>query len=136
MQRNPRRPENSGNKDDLENVRTKGEALFFRAYCYFNLVRAWGEVPLVTFKVKEASDANRAQKSCERDIRTDRQGPDRSREMPAADMDFRVHRTHHLGSRPLTARPYLHDAQRLGQYVRRFHRSHQVRPLQPEHARR
>lgn len=51
--------ENSGNKDDLENVRTKGEALFFRAYCYFNLVRAWGEVPLVTFKVKEASDANR-----------------------------------------------------------------------------
>lgn len=50
--------ENSGNKDDLENVRTKGEALFFRAYCYFNLVRAWGEVPLVTFKVKEASDAN------------------------------------------------------------------------------
>lgn len=50
--------ENSGNKDDLENVRTKGEALFFRAYCYFNLVRAWGEVPLVTFKVEEASDAN------------------------------------------------------------------------------
>ena len=43
----------------MENVRTKGEALFFRAYCYFNLVRAWGEVPLVTFKVKEASDANR-----------------------------------------------------------------------------
>ena len=116
--------ENSGNKDDLENVRTKGEALFFRAYCYFNLVRAWGEVPLVTFKVKEASDAN------------DRQRPDRSREMPAADMDFRVYRTHHLGSCPLTARPYLHDAQRLGQYVRRFHRSHQVRPLQPEHTRR
>ena len=50
--------ENRGNKDDLENIRTKGEALFFRAYCYFNLVRAWGEVPLVTFKVKEASDAN------------------------------------------------------------------------------
>ena len=50
--------ENSENKDDPENVRTKGEALFFRAYCYFNLVRAWGEVPLVTFKVEEASDAN------------------------------------------------------------------------------
>ena len=28
-----------------------GEARFFRAYCYFNLVRAFGEVPLVTFKV-------------------------------------------------------------------------------------
>lgn len=46
------------NKDDIENLRTKGEALFFRAYCYFNLVRAWGEVPLITFKVIEAADAN------------------------------------------------------------------------------
>ena len=50
--------EKSENKDDEENIRTKGEALFFRAYCYFNLVRAWGEVPLVTFKVEQASDAN------------------------------------------------------------------------------
>ena len=50
--------EKSENKEDTENIRTKGEALFFRAYCYFNLVRAWGEVPLVTFKVVEAADAN------------------------------------------------------------------------------
>ncbi|WP_231582584.1 RagB/SusD family nutrient uptake outer membrane protein, partial [Bacteroides intestinalis] len=50
--------EKSANKDDTENIRTKGEALFFRAYCYFNLVRAFGEVPLVTTKVVEASDAN------------------------------------------------------------------------------
>lgn len=50
--------EKSENKDDTENIRTKGEALFFRAYCYFNLVRAFGEVPLVTIKVVEASDAN------------------------------------------------------------------------------
>lgn len=50
--------EKSENKDGPENVRRKGEALFFRAYCYFNLVRAWGEVPLVTFKVVEAADAN------------------------------------------------------------------------------
>ena len=35
-----------------------GEARFFRAYCYFNLVRAFGEVPLVTFKVNDASEAN------------------------------------------------------------------------------
>jgi len=42
-------------ENDLYN---KGEALFFRAYCYFNLVRAFGEVPLVTFKVNEASEAN------------------------------------------------------------------------------
>mgnify|MGYP001183452363 FL=1 len=38
--------------------RNRGEAMFFRAYGYFNLVRAFGEVPLITFKVNEASDAN------------------------------------------------------------------------------
>lgn len=48
----------SGSPEDTENIRTKGEALFFRAYCYFNLVRAFGEVPLMTAKVVEASDAN------------------------------------------------------------------------------
>ncbi len=36
----------------------KGEALFMRAFCYFNLVRAFGEVPLIDFKVVEAADAN------------------------------------------------------------------------------
>ena len=36
----------------------KGEASFFRAYCYFNLVRAFGEVPLVTYKINDASEAN------------------------------------------------------------------------------
>lgn len=41
-----------------EDLRNRGEALFFRAYCYFNLVRAFGEVPLVTFKIVESSDAN------------------------------------------------------------------------------
>ena len=50
--------EKSANKDDTENIRTKGEALFFRAYCYFNLVRAFGEVPLVTYKINDASEAN------------------------------------------------------------------------------
>jgi len=55
--------EKSTNKDAQENVQTKGEALFFRAYCYFNLVRAWGEVPLVTFKVVNAADANVAKSS-------------------------------------------------------------------------
>ena len=39
-------------------LRNRGEASFFRAYCYFNLVRAFGEVPLITFKVNESSDAN------------------------------------------------------------------------------
>ena len=40
--------EKSGHKDDTEAIRNRGEALFFRAWCYFNLVRAFGEVPLVT----------------------------------------------------------------------------------------
>ena len=50
--------EKSGHKDDTEAIRNRGEALFFRAWCYFNLIRAFGEVPLVTIKVVEASDAN------------------------------------------------------------------------------
>lgn len=41
-----------------EDRRNRGEAMFFRAYCYFNLVRAFGQVPLVTFRVIESSDAN------------------------------------------------------------------------------
>lgn len=36
----------------------KGEAHFFRAFAYFNLVRAFGEVPLVDFKIDQAEDAN------------------------------------------------------------------------------
>ncbi len=33
---------------DVVATRNVGEAKFFRAYCYFNLVRAYGEVPLFT----------------------------------------------------------------------------------------
>ena len=36
----------------------KGEALLMRAFCYFNLVRAFGEVPLIDFKVGSVADAN------------------------------------------------------------------------------
>ncbi|GAB6124069.1 RagB/SusD family nutrient uptake outer membrane protein [Dysgonomonas termitidis] len=36
----------------------EAEAKFFRAYCYFNLVRAWGDVPLIDFKITDASQAN------------------------------------------------------------------------------
>lgn len=105
--------ENSGNKDDLENIRTKGEALFFRAYCYFNLVRAWGEVPFGNLQSERGIRRQRAQNHCGQDIRANRQRPRRSREMPAADVDFRVYRTYHMGSRAFAARPYLYDAQRL-----------------------
>jgi hypothetical protein len=34
-----------------------GEARFFRALVYFNLVRAFGEVPLIDFRITEASQA-------------------------------------------------------------------------------
>ncbi|MDR1719848.1 MAG: RagB/SusD family nutrient uptake outer membrane protein [Dysgonamonadaceae bacterium] len=36
----------------------KGEAHFFRAFIYFNLVRAFGEVPLIDFAIKDAIEAN------------------------------------------------------------------------------
>ncbi|MDR1983512.1 MAG: RagB/SusD family nutrient uptake outer membrane protein [Prevotellaceae bacterium] len=36
----------------------KAEALFFRAFVYFNLVRAFGEVPLIDFKITDAVEAN------------------------------------------------------------------------------
>jgi hypothetical protein len=36
----------------------KAEAHFFRAFAYFNLVRAFGEVPLIDFKISDAREAN------------------------------------------------------------------------------
>lgn len=50
---------------EAEDLINKGEASFFRAYCYFNLVRAFGEVPLVTFKIVDASEANVAKTTVE-----------------------------------------------------------------------
>lgn len=44
-----------------------GEAHFFRAFAYFNLVRAFGQVPLIDFPVKNAEEAN-IPKSAETDI--------------------------------------------------------------------
>lgn len=52
-----REKEEAGKLTD-EDLRNRGEAMFFRAYCYFNLVRAFGQVPLVTARVIESSDAN------------------------------------------------------------------------------
>ena len=45
-------------QSEAEDFINKGEASFFRAYCYFNLVRAFGDVPLVTRKINDASEAN------------------------------------------------------------------------------
>ncbi|WP_294478052.1 RagB/SusD family nutrient uptake outer membrane protein [uncultured Bacteroides sp.] len=51
---------------ETEDLINKGEASFFRAYCYFNLVRAFGEVPLVTFKINDASEANIAKTTADK----------------------------------------------------------------------
>lgn len=48
-----------------DNKRNKAEAMFFRSFAYFNLVRAFGEVPLITFKLDQAEDANIAKSSIE-----------------------------------------------------------------------
>lgn len=49
--------ENSANVGEGTLI-NKGEAHFFRAFAYFNLVRAFGEVPLIDFKISDAQEAN------------------------------------------------------------------------------
>lgn len=46
------------NLTDPENQRRKAEAMFFRALTYFDLVRVYGEVPLILKRVYNASEAN------------------------------------------------------------------------------
>ena len=41
----------------------KAEAKFFRAYAYFDLVRTFGEVPKVDFKIYNIGDGNIAKSS-------------------------------------------------------------------------
>ncbi|QCR22251.1 RagB/SusD family nutrient uptake outer membrane protein [Pontibacter sp. SGAir0037] len=43
---------------DQATLVNRAEAKFLRAYAYFNLVRAFGEVPLINFRVTEESQAN------------------------------------------------------------------------------
>jgi starch-binding outer membrane protein, SusD/RagB family len=40
---------------DAPSLRNIGEACFFRAYSYFELVKTYGDVPLINFKVKTAA---------------------------------------------------------------------------------
>jgi hypothetical protein len=44
----------------------KAEAFFFRAFIYFNLVRAFGEVPLIDFVITDAAEANVAKSSVDK----------------------------------------------------------------------
>ena len=40
---------------DVASLRNVGEACFFRAYSYFELVKTYGDVPLINFKIKTAA---------------------------------------------------------------------------------
>ena len=41
---------------DAASLRNVGEACFFRAYSYFELVKTYGDVPLINFKIKNPTD--------------------------------------------------------------------------------
>ncbi|MCG2616122.1 RagB/SusD family nutrient uptake outer membrane protein [Terrimonas sp. NA20] len=49
--------------NDPASLRNVGEALFFRAYAYFELVKTYGEVPLINYKIVNPSDGIRAKSS-------------------------------------------------------------------------
>lgn len=44
------------NLTDVPSLRNVGEACFFRAYSYFELVKAYGEVPLINFRIVKPTD--------------------------------------------------------------------------------
>ena len=46
------------NLTDADNQRRKAEAMFFRALTYFDLVRVYGEVPLILKRIYNPSEAN------------------------------------------------------------------------------
>ena len=52
-----------GNLTDAASLRNVGEACFFMAYSYFELVKAYGEVPLINFRVEKPADAIRPKSS-------------------------------------------------------------------------
>lgn len=45
--------------NDASSKANKGEARFFRAFAYFDLVRAYGEVPKIDFRIYNAADAKK-----------------------------------------------------------------------------
>lgn len=114
---------------EAEDIINKGEASFFRAYCYFNLVRAFGEVPLVTYKINDASEANipkttadKIYEQIDKDLKTAEES------LPETWSSEYTGRLTWGAARSLHA--YLYDAQRLEQYVHSLHRCHQKGALQ------
>ncbi|WP_114791963.1 RagB/SusD family nutrient uptake outer membrane protein [Niabella yanshanensis] len=55
----------TNNLTDAASLRNVGEACFFMAHSYFELVKAYGEVPIVNFFVSKPSDAIRPKSSVE-----------------------------------------------------------------------
>ncbi len=51
------------NLTDPASLANKAEAQFMRAYAYFDLVRDYGEVPIINFKVYQTSEANKPKSS-------------------------------------------------------------------------
>jgi starch-binding outer membrane protein, SusD/RagB family len=51
---------------DAASQRNVGEACFFRAYAYFELVKDFGEVPLINYKIKSAADGIRPKATVDR----------------------------------------------------------------------
>jgi len=58
---------NEAQAEDEATLINRAEARFMRAYAYFNLVRAFGQVPKIDFKVDDAAQAN-VPKSTEEEI--------------------------------------------------------------------
>lgn len=52
-----------GNLNDAASLRNVGEACFFLAYSYFEMVRAYGEVPIINYYVSKPIDAVRPKSS-------------------------------------------------------------------------
>jgi len=48
---------------DAASIRNIGEACFFRAYAYFELVKTYGEVPLINYKIVKPTDGIREKSS-------------------------------------------------------------------------
>ena len=53
-----KKDEEAGAQFDEAELQCRMEAHFFRGWCYFNLVRAFGEVPLIDFAITNSEEAN------------------------------------------------------------------------------
>lgn len=56
----------TSNLTDEASLRNVGEACFFMAYAYFNLVKTYGEVPLINFPILKPEDAIQPKSSVDR----------------------------------------------------------------------